>query len=119
MFSICSRLAPFRASLAESIWSAHEHAVDASGFPTGGREIAYETEDLEGLAARKAAARAHVARWVSSPPIAELVVAFGIAPVIGLFRVRFASPSRAENLGERVGGRGGRGPEVCSVSRKG
>lgn len=66
--------------------------VDTAAFPTGGVEIDYDDEDLEGLEALKAPARAHVATWASAPAIRDLVLAFGIAPMIGVFLVRFVEP---------------------------
>lgn len=75
--------------------------IDTSAFPTGGPEIAYEAEDLAGLKELEADARAHVMGWRSSPPIEAMVLAFGLAPVVGVFLVRFAKPiARGELTGE-------------------
>lgn len=66
--------------------------VDTSAFPTGEPEISYDADDLAGLEALKADARAHTESWASAPPIESLVLAFGVAPIVGVFLVRFASP---------------------------
>lgn len=66
--------------------------VDTTAFPTGAPEIVYEAEDLEGLEALKDEARAHAASWASAPPIEALVLGFGLAPMVGVFLVKFAAP---------------------------
>jgi hypothetical protein len=66
--------------------------VDTSDFPTGAAELDYSPRELAELEALKAAARDHVESWASSPPVRELVLAFGVAPLVGVFLVRFASP---------------------------
>jgi hypothetical protein len=66
--------------------------IDTAAFPTGGPEIAYEAEDLAGLRKLEADARAHVMGWRSAPPIEAMVLAFGLAPVVGVFLVRFTTP---------------------------
>jgi hypothetical protein len=74
--------------------------IDAAAFPTGDPEIAYEADDLAGLEELKAVAQAHVMSWRSSPPIQEMVLAFGLAPVVAVFLVRFATPiTRGELAG--------------------
>lgn len=74
--------------------------VDVAALPTDGSEIDYDAEDLEGFEALKADARTHVESWASAPPIAEVLLAFGVAPMVGLFLVRFAEPiARGELAG--------------------
>lgn len=71
--------------------------VDTSRFPLG-RNIDYESdEDVAGLRALQAEARAFVERDSWTPPIADLVLAFGVAPIIGLFLVQFESPTAPED----------------------
>lgn len=75
--------------------------VDTSDFPTGAADLDYGAREMAALEALKEEARAHVASWASSPPIKELVLAFGVAPIVGLFLVRFASPvARGELTGQ-------------------
>jgi hypothetical protein len=66
--------------------------VDTSDFPTGAAELDYGAREMAALEALKADARAHVESWASAPPVKELVLAFGVAPLVGVFLVRFASP---------------------------
>lgn len=66
--------------------------IDTSAFPTGEPEIAYKPKDLAGLEVLKAEARAHAESWDSAPPIESLVLAFGVAPMVGVFLIRFAAP---------------------------
>jgi hypothetical protein len=65
------------------------YLVDTSSFPTGAGldyESAEEVELLEQLTA-DAWAFVNSYRW--TPPIAGLVLAFGVAPIIGLYLMRF------------------------------
>ena len=66
--------------------------IDSSDFPTGGSDVDYDAEDLAGLEVLKAQARAHVESWASSPPISAMVLAFGVAPIVGVFLAQFAEP---------------------------
>jgi len=65
------------------------HLIDTSSFPTG-RDIDYESEDeLEELKTLTAEAWAFVQSYRWNPPIADLVLAFGVAPILGLYLMRF------------------------------
>jgi len=71
--------------------------VDTSRFPFG-RNIDYDSgEEVEGLRALQAEARAFVERDSWAPPIADLVLAFGVAPIIALFLVKFENPTAPED----------------------
>jgi hypothetical protein len=66
------------------------HLVDTTRYPVG-KDIDYGSADeLAALDALKADAQAFMAiearHW--NPPIAELVLAFGVAPMLGLFLAR-------------------------------
>jgi len=76
--------------------------IDISGFPTGGPEVEYdEAEQLEGLPVLQADALAYAQAFRSTPVVRDVVLAFGIAPMLGLFLVRFATPiTRGELAGE-------------------
>lgn len=68
--------------------------VDISDFPVG-KNIDYEDEEeLPGLRDLEARAWsfARIVDW--DPPIADMVLAFGLAPVIGVFLMRFAPGGR-------------------------
>jgi hypothetical protein len=74
--------------------------VDTSSFPVG--DLEYEDADeLEKLAALEAEAKRFVdGDRVCLPrhiPITELVLAFGLAPIIALFLVRFAPGGKPED----------------------
>lgn len=77
--------------------------VDTSRFPTGAPVISYnhdeeERRDLEMLQEQ---ARAYVMGFPSAAPIADMLLAFGVAPILTLFLVRFARPiERGELKGE-------------------
>jgi hypothetical protein len=74
--------------------------VDTSAFPTGADDLDYGARELAALDLLKADARAHVEGWDSSPPVRDLVLAFGVAPLVGVFLVRFAQPiARGELAG--------------------
>jgi hypothetical protein len=65
------------------------HLVDTSLFPVG-LDIDYESEEeVEELKALTAEAWAFVHSYRWTPPIADLVLAFGVAPIIGLYLMRF------------------------------
>jgi hypothetical protein len=66
--------------------------IDSSSFPTGAPAIDYESdEEREALALLEDEALALVEglRW--APPIGELVLAFGVAPMAALYLVRFTT----------------------------
>ncbi|WP_068877675.1 MULTISPECIES: hypothetical protein [unclassified Phenylobacterium] len=70
--------------------------VDASRFPVG-LDIDYESpEEIEGLRRLQLEAREFVEND-SSRPISDLVLAFGIAPILALFLVRFERPRKPED----------------------
>lgn len=73
------------------------YLVDTSSFPTG-RNIDYESEDeLRELEALREEAQRYLATYSWDPPIIELVLAFGVAPIIALFLVRRAPGGRPED----------------------
>ena len=64
--------------------------VDATRFPVG-QDLDYESdEEVAELEKLKAEAWAFMESHGFEPPVAELVLAFGVAPMLGLFLVRFA-----------------------------
>jgi hypothetical protein len=73
--------------------------IDTSRFPTGGPAISYyDPEDLAGLAELEDRARAYVMSFRFSPPIADMILAFGLAPILALFLVRLARPIEGGEL---------------------
>jgi hypothetical protein len=63
--------------------------IDTSAFPTG-RDVDYESEEeVELLAALIEDAWGFVESFRWTPPIADLVLAFAVAPNIGLYLMRF------------------------------
>jgi hypothetical protein len=76
--------------------------IDASRFPTGAPEIAYDdSEDLTVFERMQASAAAYVSSFASAPPIERVTLAFGVAPIVALFLVRYAEPiARGELAGE-------------------
>lgn len=71
--------------------------VDTSSFPTG-QNLDYESqEELDQLEVLRAEAwrYLHTYRW--NPPIADLVLAFGVAPIIALFLARREPGARPED----------------------
>ncbi len=70
--------------------------VDTSRFPFG-RNIDYDSgEEVEGLRALQAEARVFIESDSWAPPIADLVLAFGVAPIVALFLVKFENPTAPE-----------------------
>jgi hypothetical protein len=66
--------------------------IDTSGFPRGAPELDYESDDeREGLLKLEDAALAYVEGFRWAPPIGDIVLAFGVAPIIALFLVRFTT----------------------------
>lgn len=58
------------------------------------------TRRVAGLEALKEIARAHVMSWRSAQPIKEMVLAFGLAPIVAVFLVRYEVPlARGELAG--------------------
>lgn len=73
------------------------HLVDTSSFPRG-QNLDYESgEEIEQLAVLRDEAwrYLHTYRW--NPPIEDLVLAFGIAPIIALFLARRAPGGKPED----------------------
>jgi len=71
--------------------------IDTSGFPVGD-DIDYESEEeVEILGALAKDARAFVDGWRWDPPIEDLVLACGVAPIIGLYLMRFAPGGKPED----------------------
>lgn len=71
--------------------------VDTSGWPVG-RDIDYESEDeVEAIQALRFAAQAYVdsCRWAM--PIEDLMLAFGVGPILGLYLLRFALGGKPED----------------------
>lgn len=71
--------------------------IDTTRFPVG-RDIDYSSaEEIAALGALEADARAFMASdpWAAS--IADLPLAFGVAPMLGLYLVRFESPRKPED----------------------
>lgn len=65
--------------------------VDASKFPVG--DLEYDDEEsIAGFPVLRRLAEEEVMLWPSSPPIKEMVLAFGIAPIVALYLVRFTRP---------------------------
>jgi hypothetical protein len=71
--------------------------IDTSSFPVG-RDIDYESEEeIEELKELTADAWRFVDSYRWTPPIADLVLAFGVAPILGLFLMRFEPGVRPED----------------------
>ncbi len=71
--------------------------IDTSGFPVG-RDLDYESaEEVERLGALSVEARAFVDSDSWAPAIADLVLAFGVAPIVGLFLARFVPGGKPED----------------------
>jgi hypothetical protein len=74
------------------------HLVDTSSFPTGGENLDYESEEeVEQLEVLHAEAWHYLRTYLWNPPIADLVLAFGIAPILALFLVRREPGGRPED----------------------
>lgn len=65
-----------------------KRGIDSSSFPVG-QDIDYQGEEIEQLARLEQRARNFIGGHAWTLPIAEFLLAFGIAPMIGLFLVRF------------------------------
>ena len=73
------------------------YLIDTSSFPTG-ENIDYESEEeVKELDALRDEAERYLATYHWDPPITELVLAFGVAPIIALFLVRRASGGKPED----------------------
>jgi hypothetical protein len=65
------------------------NAIDTSAFPTG-QDVDYEgEEEAERLKTLTAEAWSFAQSFRWTPPIADLVLGFGIAPIVGVFLMRF------------------------------
>jgi len=73
------------------------YLIDTSSFPTG-ETLDYESEEeLRELDALRQEAQRYLSTYSWDPPIAELVLAFGVAPIIALFLARRAPGARPED----------------------
>lgn len=73
------------------------HLVDTSSFPTG-ENLDYDSEEeVEQLAELREEAWRYLGTYSWEPPIADLVLAFGVAPIIALFLVRREPGGRPED----------------------
>jgi hypothetical protein len=71
--------------------------VDITSFPVG-INIDYESaEERERIAALSEAARGFTTSYRWSPPIEDLVLAFAVAPMLGLYLMRFEPGGRPED----------------------
>jgi hypothetical protein len=71
--------------------------VDISRFPVG-RDVDYASEEeVEQLKELTAEAWRFVNSYRWTPPIADLVLAFAIAPIVGLFLMRFEPGGKPED----------------------
>ncbi|MFM8820085.1 MAG: hypothetical protein ACKOD3_06010 [Phenylobacterium sp.] len=71
--------------------------IDTSRFPVG-KDVDYEGEEERVLLAKLTDdARRFVDGWRWDPPVSELVLAFAVAPILGLFLMRFAPGGRPQD----------------------
>lgn len=71
--------------------------IDTSCFPVG-RDIDYQSPDeVEGLRALEARAWAFMASENCPQPVADLALAFGVAPMLALHLARFAPGGKPED----------------------
>ena len=71
--------------------------IDTSRFPVG-RNIDYESRDeVEAIRALTAEAEAFVNSYRWTPPIEKLTLAFGVAPMLGLYLMRFKPGGKPED----------------------
>lgn len=76
---------------------AMHHLIDTSDFPVG-EDIDYDSEEeTADLKALTAEAWAFVRSYRWRPPIADLVLAFGVAPIVGLYLMRFEPGGKPED----------------------
>lgn len=74
--------------------------VDTSPFPIG-RDIDYASKaEVERLAVLRDDARRFLESLRWTPPIVELILAFGVAPIAALFLARFARGIEGEGNGD-------------------
>ena len=73
------------------------HLIDTSAFPAGDN-IDYESgEEVRLLKALTDEAWSFARSYRWTPPIADLVLAFGLAPIIGLYLMRFEPGGKPED----------------------
>lgn len=73
------------------------HLIDTSRFPVG-QDIDYESDaELDDLKALTTEAWTFVRSYRWTPPIADLVLAFGVAPIVGLYLMRFEPGGKPED----------------------
>ncbi len=70
--------------------------IDSSRFPVG--DLDYGGEEVALLELLAQDARSYVESFHWAPPLEDLVLAFGLAPKIGLFLARFTTPITAKAL---------------------
>lgn len=71
--------------------------IDTSRFPVG-KDLDYAgEEERRRLAKLTDDAWCFVGGWRWDPPVSELVLAFAVAPILGLFLMRFAPGGRPED----------------------
>ena len=71
--------------------------VDTSRWPVG-KNIDYESdEEAEAIKALTAEARAFVNSYRWTPPIEQLLLAFGVGPILGLYLMRFEPGGKPED----------------------
>jgi hypothetical protein len=82
------------------VFVANLKTVDTSRFPVG-RDIDYESKaELERLALLRHEAEQFLRGFRWTPPIAELTLAFGVAPIAALFLARFERGIPGEGNGD-------------------
>jgi len=74
------------------------HLIDTSSFPTG-QDIDYDSEEeVAALEALRNEARRFIQRDATwAPPISDVILAFGVAPIVALFLVRFEPGGKPED----------------------
>lgn len=71
--------------------------VDTSRFPVG-RDVDYESPgEVEQLAKLRADAMVYVESYRWKPPVADVVLAFGVAPLLGLYLIRLEPGGKPED----------------------
>ena len=71
--------------------------IDTSRFPVGEDIDCDSPEEVEGVKALTAQAEAFVNSYRWTPPIESLTLAFGVAPMLGLYLMRFEPGGKPED----------------------
>jgi hypothetical protein len=74
--------------------------IDTSSFPVGQGFDHEDKEEIAGLEVLAAEARDFVQAFRWAPPLEELVLAFGVAPILALFLARFSCGIEGEGQGD-------------------